>query len=655
MPPDRPPSALLAFVAGLHRHAARYRATGMCLPSTTRCCHCRKTARTTYLAVLLLAACAALCLWPKMSSLRFLREPPQGDQGSTPLLPAGSYVRLFSTVRTTLRYVGDGGIAERDLASAGIRIPDGQVDTLDVVTDALPGLLRPSASFVTVRRSVVENVLQLNYGPGNVSAAQISGVPILIQRFPIHDSRHIPPKCMTGAAPSGVVSSAFINRIKNVITDRMNERSVLEPTFRFVSVMTPIEPAAVVATGSLPVEGFASRDQNVVDFPHVCGKDVGRMCGSLDYVALEALPKGGCPNEPASAFPQPFPGAPWCTPWHAPVFIGELACGFVESFTTDPDVSMSVIAASGALMSHNQMKTRLPSDIRVKEFDTLAVPGWTVYGYGAGHFFNEVLPRLVHLDANLPGSVPLLWPSGRIPAHALAMLRTLGVLRKDREVIELADEPSLLRARKLYFFGSTEPLAVAPVVTWLAMRYLAVRLQHALEDAGALALPSGSQITVLKREPGGARSLANHGELMAALRDAFPGADVTEWHPSPDNIMDTAALIHRSRIIIGVHGANLNNLLFARPADLSAPSAASTVQLPPTALIEIGFLDRNFNQPTDYLCLARNLGVPYWLTLPVSGSYADVMVADVPQVVEVARQALFATGDGSIPSAANLR
>jgi hypothetical protein len=61
----------------------------------------------------------------------------------------------------------------------------------------------------------------------------------------------------------------------------------------------------------------------------------------------------------------------------------------------------------------------------VRDYETLASPGYAEYPSAAGHFVNELLPRLLHLDAHRPASVPLLWPPGALPCSpAYSTIRT---------------------------------------------------------------------------------------------------------------------------------------------------------------------------------------------------------------------------------------
>lgn len=353
-------------------------------------------------------------------------------------------------------------------------------------------------------------------------------------------------------------------------------------------------------------------------------------------------------------------------------------------------------------MSHHALRSGLFSALPVTEYDTLATAGYMEYGGSAGHFYNEVLPRLVHMDAFLPAHVPLVWPAGDLPARILGHLQDMGIVSRARTFIPLGapGNKTLSRARTLYLYGTTAPLQQSPVVTWFSQYYLAARLRkyfaaavaagaggsgssvaavqpevessnsstgsgdasepgfaakldpgdrsggegegegeveiapdklrllRSLQSAATGGRPRNS-IVVLRRYDGLARSIENHGELMAALRDRFPDRSVEDWQATKDNFLETGAVMYHAAVIVGPHGANMNNMLYARRG---------------TAVVEIGFVDTaDMSWPPDYLCLARNLGLPYWASVTKRGEYHTPLVIHVQRTVEIVAEALATT------------
>lgn len=130
-------------------------------------------------------------------------------------------------------------------------------------------------------------------------------------------------------------------------------------------------------------------------------------------------------------------------------------------------------------------------------------------------------------------------------------------------------------------------------------------------------------IVLLTRGQGRARSMENEAELIAALRVAFPGRFIDAFEPLAP-FLDVAARLYGAALVIGPHGANMNNLYGAR--------AGATV-------VEIGYAG-GMMFPSEYFCLARNLGLRYWLSPSVSGEYSSPMRVHVDDIVEIARFAL---------------
>lgn len=156
-----------------------------------------------------------------------------------------------------------------------------------------------------------------------------------------------------------------------------------------------------------------------------------------------------------------------------------------------------------------------------------------------------------------------------------------------------------------------------------------LRLLRSLQSAAAGGGQPRNSIVVLRRYDGLARSIENHGELMAALRERFPGRSVEDWQATKENFLATGAVMYHAAVIVGPHGANMNNMLYARRG---------------TAVVEIGFVDTaDMSWPPDYLCLARNLGLPYWASVTKRGEYHTPLVIHVQRTVEIVAEALATT------------
>jgi hypothetical protein len=103
----------------------------------------------------------------------------------------------------------------------------------------------------------------------------------------------------------------------------------------------------------------------------------------------------------------------------------------------------------------------------------------------------------------------------------------------------------------------------------------------------------------------------DHAELLvvATVRpdgSVLPG-DADRWSAASE-ICSAHGITLVEWFVISPHGAGLNNLVFARTG---------------AAVVEVGFIDPDFHLPSDYMCLARNLGLSYWLVLPTQTGYGS--------------------------------
>ena len=293
----------------------------------------------------------------------------------------------------------------------------------------------------------------------------------------------------------------------------------------------------------------------------------------------------------------------------------------------------------GHVLSSGFNGVRLP-DVPVAEFEELACVGDAVYPSAPGHFLSEILPRLIVLDMLLPEHVPLLWPAGAMPEQVLGEFRAEGVLSAVRPFPLLATDgsrPQVQRARRLFTLASTvEAASWSPLILLISHRIMAESIHEVVvardASARAAALAAGgaappplehSGIVVLTRGQGRARSMTNEAELLTALRGAFPGRRIDAFEPL-ESVLVVAQRLYGAALIIGPHGANLNNLYGARAG---------------AAVIEIAFAG-GMLFPSDYFCLARNLGLRYWLSPSAEGEYGTPMRVHVEDVVAIAKLAL---------------
>jgi hypothetical protein len=132
-------------------------------------------------------------------------------------------------------------------------------------------------------------------------------------------------------------------------------------------------------------------------------------------------------------------------------------------------------------------------------------------------------------------------------------------------------------------------------------------------------------IVLLERKGGNSRQLENHSELLSSLKVWLPedeGFSHNSFTPGPshDNPMwKTGQQIYEGCLLIGPHGGNMPTMMFMRPG---------------CWVIEIGYVDPQFNMPTDFYCFARNLGLTYWLSIG-EGSYETPLHANLDDIREI--------------------
>ena len=88
-----------------------------------------------------------------------------------------------------------------------------------------------------------------------------------------------------------------------------------------------------------------------------------------------------------------------------------------------------------------------------------------------------------------------------------------------------------------------------------------------------------ARVVVLRRNNNASnkdpRALLNHGELLETLRGLFPGELIAEWPPPTSQspgLAATAAALRAAQLVVGPHGGQMTNMLFA-------PSPAVVIEL----------------------------------------------------------------------------
>ena len=174
------------------------------------------------------------------------------------------------------------------------------------------------------------------------------------------------------------------------------------------------------------------------------------FCGQRGQYSPDLEPEQACDGG-MRAVPITYP---YCNRDTAPVAVVSVDCAISESLYAHGDIAWNLLSLSGGgvVMSFNGPgRWALPRGVAVSEYDELACAGTSVYPGAPGHFFNEILPRLVHLDLVLPARIPMLWPDGTIPGEILRTFQAAGVLSSRRAFV-MTNAPRLHRARRMYTY-----------------------------------------------------------------------------------------------------------------------------------------------------------------------------------------------------------
>ena len=320
----------------------------------------------------------------------------------------------------------------------------------------------------------------------------------------------------------------------------------------------------------------------------------------------------------------PSTAYPYCNRETAPVAIASVDCLISESGYAVDVISWNLLtlgAGGRALQYNGHGRWQLPRGVPVFDYDELGCVGVAVYPGAPGHFFNEILPRLLHMDAVLPVHIPLLWPDGGIPGKVLEEFKHVGILSKQREYV-ITQSARLHRARRMYVYTSDYDPGHTPLIILLGHANMHAKIRE--YAAARVPTPHEGIVFLTRGQDGKSRSVMNQAELLAALGEAFPGATIDAFEPTGDiSFLDVAARVYPARVVIGPHGANLNNIFGARPG---------------TTMVEFGYAG-GMNMPSDFFCLGRNLGFHYWMSPTLEGEYGSPMRVNVPDIVNIVRTA----------------
>jgi hypothetical protein len=359
-------------------------------------------------------------------------------------------------------------------------------------------------------------------------------------------------------------------------------------------------------------------------FAHMTDIGRARICSKRDDYSADFEPALSCtgarghapPESPLSCIRDCY-----CNRGDAPVSIFRASCMVAESGYAHNDIVWNLISPENEMVFSYNVRPRwaLPAGVMVIEHEEIACAGVAIYPGAPGHFFNEILPRLLHLDAALPKHIPLLWPDGDIPSKILREFQAEGMLSTERIYVP-TNAPSIHRARTMFFYASKVYAPFhAPLILRMSQLLLQARIQDSMKNKELE--HNKNHIVLLHRGTRGrARSLVNQEQLLHDL--ASYSVDSFEPDTGSTSFMDIMERVSQAHAIIGPHGANMANIFGARERAL---------------VIEIGY-SGGMRMPSDFFCLARNLGLNYWISPSLSGSYDSPIVADIEDIKFILRQ-----------------
>ena len=454
----------------------------------------------------------------------------------------------------------------------------------------------------------------------HLPALRAAGAPVQLWRRAVVDGTGV-GECTPALDGSGALSQADAS-MYNALQGVDVAPTILEGGLPGVQVQYTLRLA-----DGFPADSLISR-------AYMADASRARYCSARQWFRSDTNPVGGCPGDTGDTT-APANSHPWCYGPGEAIHVSVVDCALIENFIVHGDIEMNTMT-NAAVLSVNDPRWHVEAGVPVTLVEEAACVGANVYPHTAGHFPNEILPNLLVLDRLLPPTIPLLWPSGGTAQHYLDELRSAGMLTPGRSIMQVPNGRSLYRVRRLHLLQPQRPYHASPNIAWLPQRIagaifnsaiLARRVTAIGEEAAARVVSNRMLRVVFLTRNGGARSVTNHAEVVAKVQETLGSAfTIDQFTPGPADgnpMWVTADRVNAAGLYISPHGANMHNVMF-----LSNTS--------PTWVVEIGYTDPSFAQPTDWFCFARNLGHHYYVSVAVYGGYGSPLQADADDIGAIA-------------------
>ena len=287
----------------------------------------------------------------------------------------------------------------------------------------------------------------------------------------------------------------------------------------------------------------------------------------------------------------------------------------------DRDIYWATFTQSGVVVQSQLERGLLPlvpPFTRVRYYEKLANPGYSVHVNSPGHFPVEILPRLVRLYNEIPRDVPLVWPVGPLPLLMLRVMTELNVLDGRRELVKEVPD-SIMHVKELWLYHADDDFF--PHLLISEFSYMHRLIMKGLGDR--FGKSNMKNIVVIDRVKG-PRSVINHKEIVRTLQLNLQDYNVMDFVIDSEKLEhfvdEVARVFYEADVIISPHGASLANIIFARPG---------------TSVIEFSW-GENPSYPIDYMCFSRNLKMHY-STVIGQGSHGSQLLMNANEVLDAVK------------------
>lgn len=191
------------------------------------------------------------------------------------------------------------------------------------------------------------------------------------------------------------------------------------------------------------------------------------------------------------------------------------------------------------------LDARLKRKVRTIDAGVLVYNRWSIKNYY--HWVTETLPRLkVWAKHPMAYRVPLLLPDNT-PSFCIESIQAL---RPDVPLVFFNGEKELLKVNNLY--AITEPWLDIPSQNLIGqtIKELCLNLSENV--------PCPKKLVFAVRKQGQSRSIENLDEVKATLT----GLDIDFVDFESKSFLEQIAIVREAKGLVGVHGANLTNLMF---------------------------------------------------------------------------------------------